>query len=81
MVDLSARIGRLRWRSRRGLLELDKCFEPFFGGDLSACDEAAITALERLLDCEDLELLDWLLGRSAPRDPQLGYALELLRRV
>ena len=81
MVDLSARIGRLRWRSRRGLLELDQCFEPFFGGDLSACDEAAITALERLLDCEDLELLDWLLGRSRPQDPQLGHALELLRQV
>jgi succinate dehydrogenase flavin-adding protein (antitoxin of CptAB toxin-antitoxin module) len=48
---------------------------------LSACDEAAVTALERLLDCEDLELLDWLLGRSAPQDPQLGYALELLRQI
>jgi succinate dehydrogenase flavin-adding protein (antitoxin of CptAB toxin-antitoxin module) len=81
MMDLSTRIGRLRWRSRRGLLELDKCFEPFFGGDLSACDEATITALERLLDCEDLELLDWLLGRSGPQDPQLGHALELLRQV
>ena len=81
MTDLSARIGRLRWRSRRGLLELDNFFEPFFGGDLSACDEATITALERLLDCEDLELLDWLLGRSQPLDPQLGYALGLLRRV
>ena len=81
MTDLSARIGRLRWRSRRGLLELDNIFEPFFGGDLSAFDEAAITALEGLLDCEDLELLDWLLGRSQPQDPQLGYALDLLRRV
>jgi succinate dehydrogenase flavin-adding protein (antitoxin of CptAB toxin-antitoxin module) len=81
VVNLSARIGRLRWRSRRGLLELDQCFEPFFGGDLSACDEAAVTALERLLDCEDIELLDWLLGRSRPQDPQLVHALALLRRV
>jgi len=78
MTDLNARIGRLRWRSRRGLLELDSCFERFFGGDLSACDEVAITALERLLDCEDLQLLDWLLGRSRPQDPQLAHALELL---
>ena len=81
MMDLSARIGRLRWQSRRGLLELDRFFEPFFGGDLSAHDEATITALERLMDCQDLELLDWLLGRSQPQDPQLGYALKLVRRT
>ena len=81
MTDLSIRIGRLRWQSRRGLLELDRFFEPFFGRDLSALDEATITALERLLECQDLELLDWLLGHSAPQDPQLGYALDLLRRV
>ncbi len=81
MTDLSIRIGRLRWQSRRGLLELDQFFEPFFSRDLSGCDETTIAALERLLDCQDLELLDWLLGRSAPQDPQLGYALELLRQV
>jgi len=81
LSDLGVRIGRLRWQSRRGLLELDRFFEPFFAGDLSACDEATITALERLMECQDLEILDWLLGRSAPQDPQLGQALELLRRV
>ena len=81
MTNRNARIGRLRWQSRRGLLELDSFFERFFGGDLSAYDEATLTALERLMDCQDLELLDWLLGRSQPQDPQLGYALGLLRRV
>ena len=80
-TDLSIRIGRLRWQSRRGLLELDRFFEPFFSGDLSAWDEATIAAMERLMECQDLELLDWLLGRSASQDPQLGYALKLLRRA
>ena len=80
-TDLGIRIGRLRWQSRRGLLELDRFFEPFFSRDLSALDEATITALERLMECQDLEMLDWLLGRSKPQDPQLGYALKLLRRV
>ncbi len=80
MTDLSARIGRLRWQSRRGLLELDRFFEAFFSSDLSVYDEATITALERLMECQDLELLDWLLGRSEPQDPQLGRALKLLCR-
>ncbi len=81
MTGLSIRIGRLRWQSRRGLLELDRIFEPFFSRDLSALDEATITALERLMECQDIEMLDWLLGRSAPQDPQLRYALDLFRRV
>ena len=81
MPDLSIRIGRLRWQSRRGLLELDRFIEPFFSRDLSTCDNATITALERLMECQDLELLDWLLGRSAPQDPQLEHALKLLRKV
>jgi len=80
-TDLSVRIGRLRWQSRRGLLELDRFFEPYFSRDLSALDEAAIAAFERLMACQDLDLLDWLLGRSKPQDAQLGHALELLRRV
>ena len=80
-TDLGIRIGRLRWQSRRGLLELDRFFEPFFNRDLSALDEATITALERLMECQDLEMLDWLLGRSKPQDPQLAHALDLLRRV
>jgi len=80
-TDLGIRIGRLRWQCRRGLLELDRFFEPFFSRDLSALDEATITALERLMECQDLEMLDWLLGRSKPQDPQLGHALDLVRRV
>ena len=81
MTDLSVRIRRLRWQSRRGLLELDGFFEPFFSRDLSGFDEATIAALERLMERQDLELLDWLLGRSAPQDPQLEHALKLLRKV
>lgn len=80
-MDLKARIGRLRWRSRRGLQELDTFFEAFFSGDLSVCDEATILALERLMDCQDLDLLDWLLGRSTPPDPQLDLAIELIRKA
>jgi len=79
MADLDARIGRLRWRSRRGLKELDKLLEPFFSSDLSHCDATTITTLERLLDCQDLELLDWLLGRATPQDQHLGRMIDRIR--
>lgn len=81
MTDLSVRIRRLRWQSRRGLLELDEFLEPFFNRELSGFDEASIAALERLMERQDVELLDWLLGRSAPQDAQLEHAVRLLRRV
>ena len=80
MAETDPRIGRLRWRSRRGMKELDVLLEPFFESDLSTCDEMTITALERLLDCEDTELLDWLLGRSVPGDVQFQSLVKRLRQ-
>ncbi len=79
MSDVNPRVGRLRWRSRRGLKELDGFLEPFFNGDLACCDDAALHAVEQLLEAQDLQLLDWLLGRSVPRDQQLVLAIELIR--
>ena len=80
MAETDPRIGRLRWRSRRGMKELDVLLEPFFKCDLSACDETTITALERLLDCQDTELLDWLLGRSKPDDLQFQSIIKRIRQ-
>ncbi|MGZ5032567.1 MAG: FAD assembly factor SdhE [Usitatibacter sp.] len=63
---------RLKWRSRRGLLELDLVFERFWPrvGDEMADTEAA--ALERLLAMPDNDLLDLVMGRTAlPEDSAL----------
>ncbi len=79
MTDTRQRIGRLRWRSRRGMKELDRLLEAYFAGDLSTCDKATITALERLLDLQDPELLDLLLGRTSPPDTQLRQIIETVR--
>lgn len=74
------RLGRLRWRSRRGMKELDALFEAYFSDiDLSDCDETCITALERLLDCQDTDLLAWLLGHSLPQDAQLQGVVRQIR--
>lgn len=73
-----SRIGRLRWRARRGMQELDQLLEQFFNSDLMCFDEDSLAAMERLLDCEDTELLDWLLGRSEPHDPQIKCLVELI---
>ncbi len=82
MSEHGPRLGRLRWRSRRGMKELDALFENYFNGsDLSHCDETSITALERLMDCQDTDLLDWLLGHSIPQDVQLQQVVKNIRET
>ncbi len=79
MTPQDPRIGRIRWRGRRGMKELDSLFEHFFETKLTGCDDETLTAFERLLECQDIDLLDWLLGRSDPTDTQLKRIIDLIR--
>lgn len=62
------RIQQLRWRSRRGLLELELLLQPFASDCLELLDEDGLSEYERLLSCEDLDIYDWLQRRSVPDD-------------
>ncbi|MBM4190272.1 MAG: succinate dehydrogenase assembly factor 2 [Betaproteobacteria bacterium] len=55
---------RLRWRCRRGMLELDAWLTAFLDRQPSL-NELDCARLLRLLDAEDDQIYDWLLGRSA----------------
>ncbi len=77
-VDDGRELQRVRWRSRRGMLELDLFLVPFAENryaDLTPADRAAY---RRLLDREDWEILDWLRQDSAPA-PGLAGIVELVR--
>ena len=52
---------RLKWRSRRGLLELDLVFERFWARE-PELDRAQARALERLLAMADNDLLDLVMA-------------------
>ncbi|WP_409420892.1 succinate dehydrogenase assembly factor 2 [Pseudaeromonas sp. ZJS20] len=64
-------LARLRWACRRGMLELDTLLTPFLEQGYPALSPAAQGAFARLLECSDLELFRWLLGRESPADPEL----------
>jgi antitoxin CptB len=66
-------LARLRWRSRRGLLENDLIMSRFFDRFGSALSTAEAQGLERLLDLTDNDLLDLLLARKEP-DAELADA-------
>ena len=74
-----AAVERLKWRSRRGLLELDLVFERFWAGAGKGLDEAQAAALERLLLLPDNDLLDLVMGRNETPDAALGELVAKLR--
>ena len=81
--DPSARLRRLQWRARRGLLENDLIMTRFFETYGSQLDEMTVLGLDLLLDLPDNQLLDLVLGRTQPA-PELdsgpaGRVLTLLR--
>jgi len=69
---------RLKWRSRRGLLELDLVFERFWAREPGLDPEEA-RALERVLAMADNDLLDLVMGRAETKDPGIRAMLERLR--
>ena len=70
---------RLRWRSRRGLLELDLVFQRFWAPPGPELDEAQSRALAKLLAMPDNDLLDLVMGRSVNADPSLEQVLVRLK--
>lgn len=78
-----ARLRRLRWRARRGLLENDIVLERFFQAHQNGLSDDQIRGLDILLDLTDPELLDLILGRAEPQGEAASSAaltvLESLR--
>lgn len=62
----SIRVERLRWRSRRGLLELELLLRPFVDKRAAMLDVGALDDYERLLEFDDMDVHEWLMGRCAP---------------
>lgn len=54
---------RVRWRARRGLLELDILFERFVTAQYAQLSDSEKREFEALLDMADNPLLDQVLGR------------------
>jgi antitoxin CptB len=75
----SRAIERLKWKSRRGLLELDIVFERFWKRAGNEMNEREAAALDRLLALPDNDLLDLVMGRVEIRDAGLAAMLDKLR--
>ena len=72
-------VERLRWQSRRGLLELDIVLERFWARAGRELDEKDASALGRLLAMTDNDLLDCVMGRAEAPEAHLRPMVEKLR--
>ncbi len=73
---------RVRWRCRRGMLELDIVLGCFIEQHYPHLDEAQRLAFDSLLDMPDATLWDMIAGKdSTPRHGELGTILKLLQAV
>lgn len=75
----AGREARLRWRCRRGMLELDLLLGEFVERGLHALSDEMKRDFEALLEYPDPVLFDWLMGRAAPTDRGLAHVVERIR--
>jgi antitoxin CptB len=73
---------RLRWRSRRGLLENDLILSKFLDQHESTLSDEEVDALSRLLELSDNDLMDLLLARKEPEgEADLPHVHALVARL
>jgi len=73
--------GRLYWRCRRGMLELDLLLQGFLERGYGELDAAGRAAFERLLETPDTDLQALLLGGKQPDDTEVAHVIEAIRRA
>ena len=74
-----AQLGRILWRCRRGMKELDLLLERFGRRAFPGASLPQRQAFEGLLELPDPVLAGYLLGGVPPADPQMAPLLEQIR--
>ena len=72
-------LSRMRWKCRRGMLELDLLLRDFLDSGYPELDVAGQQLFDRILDYPDAVLLEWLLGRIRPTDKDVAQLVDKIR--
>jgi antitoxin CptB len=71
---------RLYWQCRRGMLELDSLLQGFFKRHIDELSQSQLSAFELLLQSPDDLLLEYLMGRTVPRDTGIADVVTKIRQ-
>ncbi|MCQ8103732.1 succinate dehydrogenase assembly factor 2 [Methylomonas sp. SURF-2] len=74
-------INKLRWRCRRGTLELDILLIRYLENSYLTADAEEQQAFLRLLELEDADLMRYLMGESPSNSPDLAGLVEKIRAL
>ncbi|MFT6791151.1 MAG: antitoxin CptB [Cellvibrionaceae bacterium] len=72
-------LNRIRWASRRGMLELDLILQPFIENSYSALSREDQQRYQKLLDEQDVDLFAWLLNHQIPPNQELQRIVQIVR--
>jgi len=69
---------KLFWRSRRGMLELDLMLVPFLKECYVNLPKESQLQYQRLIECEDQEILAWLMEKETPLDKEISQIVKII---
>ncbi|HEC18108.1 MAG TPA: succinate dehydrogenase assembly factor 2 [Gammaproteobacteria bacterium] len=78
-VDFQQQKNRLHWQCRRGMLELDDLLQGFLHSGFDELNNQECEYFEQLLTCPDNLLLEYLMGRTVPADPNIADVVRKIR--
>ncbi len=73
-------IGRLRWRCRRGTKELDRILGGYLEEDYAQAPVELQHAFIALLEVQDPDIYDWLMGAQTPDTELFKNIIRVLRQ-
>ncbi len=79
-MDLNSEIGKLRWRCRRGMRELDKVTEGYLNDHYATATQKEREAYQRLLELPDPHLLALIFEHEIADDSTTRHVLAKMRR-
>ncbi|GMQ89612.1 MAG: succinate dehydrogenase assembly factor 2 [Gammaproteobacteria bacterium] len=72
-------LARVRWKCRRGMLELDLLLKAFLELGYQGLDGPGQQRFDAMLDYPDAVLLEWFMGRIRPTDKDVAQLVEKIR--
>ena len=76
---MSDKKARLLWRCRRGIKEMDIILQEFINVSYDQLNDEDKNAFAKLLDEQDLDILNWIMGKDNPVNDRLANIINIIK--
>ena len=76
---MSDKKARLLWRCRRGIKEMDIILQEFINVSYDHLNDEDKNAFSKLLDEQDLDILNWIMGKDKPANDRLANIINIIK--